>query len=381
MTVPTHTVLIHGVQLVDEGVLTSDAWVLFDGERIAARGVGETWRTVAADEVVAGLPGDVLTPGFVDIHVHGGGGFTFDDGVTAIRAARALHRAHGTTRSVVSLITAPVDELIERVRMVAELTRTDPDILGSHLEGPFLDVAHKGAHTPALLRDPNDDALERLLAAGEGTVRQVTLAPELPGGLDAIRRMVAAGAAAAVGHTSASRDMATEAFDAGASVLTHAFNAMRGLKHREPGPVGAALADERVVIEVIADGVHLHPDVIRVIFASAPSRVALVTDAMAAAGSVDGEYSLGGLDVEVREGVARLAEGGAIAGSTLTQDVALRVAVAAGAPLAVAVRALTSTPAAAVGRPDLGTLAVGALADAVLLDESLHVRRVWTAGV
>lgn len=375
------TLLVHGVRLVDKGHETADAWVHFKDGRVSAQGTGDTWRALVVDEVVAAAPGDVLTPGFVDIHAHGGGGYTFDDGPAAIRAARALHRAHGTTRSVVSLITAPIEVLIERVRMVRELTRTDPDILGSHLEGPFLDVGHKGAHTAALLRDPNDDALDMLLAAGEGTVRQVTLAPELPGGLDAVRRVVAAGAAAAIGHTAASRDMATEAFDAGASILTHAFNAMRGLKHREPGPVGAALADDRVTIEVIADGVHLHPDVVRVLFASAPSRVALVTDAMAAAGSADGEYSLGGLEVEVRAGVARLAEGGAIAGSTLTQDAALRVAVAAGAPLPIAVQALTSTPAAAVGRPDLGTLAVGALADAVLLDADLQVRRVWTAGV
>jgi N-acetylglucosamine-6-phosphate deacetylase len=199
--------------------------------------------------------------------------------------------------------------------------------------------------------------------------------------MEAIRLVVAAGAAAALGHTGADYAAARAAFDAGATILTHAFNAMPGLHHREPGPVAAAAADSRVTLEVIADGVHLHPEIVRGAFALAPGRIALVTDAMAATGAADGVYDLGTLKVEVRGGVARLAGGGSIAGSTLTQDAALRFAVGAGVRLPDAVAALTSVPARAIGRAaDLGALAAGRLADAVLLTADLAVRAVWTAG-
>ena len=291
----------------------------------------------------------MLAPGFIDTHGHGGAGASFDDGAVAIRTARDLHRAHGTTRAVISLVTAPLDDLARNVAGIADLMRTDADILGSHLEGPFLDPAHHGAHEPSLLREPAAADVQRLLDAGGGTVRQVTIAPELPGGLEAIRIVVAAGSAAAVGHTSADAAQTAAAFDAGATILTHAFNAMPGIHHREPGPVLTAAADHRVVLEGIADNVHLHPTVIKLLFDSAPGRVALVTDAMAAAGSADGSYDLGAVKVTVTDGIARADDTGSIAGSTLTQDVALQRSVQAGVPLADAVRALTATPARAIG--------------------------------
>lgn len=375
--------IIHSARLVDAGRDTADAWVLVRDGRVAARGTGDAWRDAAdagtevVDAVAAAGTGAVLVPGFIDIHGHGGGGAAYDDGIEAIRAARALHRSHGTTRAVVSLVTATLDRLAHRVAAVADLVASDETVLGSHLEGPFLDPGHHGAHDPGLLLPPTPDAVERLLAAGRGTVRQVTIAPELPGALAAIETIVGAGAAAAVGHTDADADASLRAFDAGATILTHAFNAMPGLHHRAPGPVGAATRDPRITLEIIADGVHLAPEIVRIAFAAAPGRVALVTDAMAAAGSADGDYLLGALAVRVEDTVARLADG-TIAGSTLTQDAALRTAVAAGVALSDAVTALTSTPARAIGRPDLGSLAVGAPADAVLLDDALHVHRVWT---
>lgn len=376
--------VIHSVRLVDGGEVRDDAWVRFDAGRVTDAGTGETWDRGAGAVVdgtaIAG-PGAILTPGFIDIHCHGGGGASFDDGADAIRTARALHRAHGTTRAVVSLVTAPLDVLAGRVAAVADLASTDAGILGSHLEGPFLAPERKGAHDAALLRDPDFDALAPLLAAGRGTVRQVTLAPELPGGLDAIALVAQSGAAPAVGHTTVNAAQCRAAFDAGARILTHAFNAMPGLHHRDPGPVGAATADPRVTLEVIADGTHVDLELVRILFAAAPGRVALVTDAMAAAGHGDGRYVLGDLGVEVREGTARLVADGAIAGSTLTQDAALRSCVATGIPLADAIQALTNTPAAAIGRgADLGSLAPGFVADAVLLTAGLDVRRVWVAG-
>ena len=377
----TGSLVIHSARIIDRGEIVENGWVRIDDGLVSARGTGTDWD--AADEVidataVAG-PGAVLTPGFVDIHGHGGAGAAFDDGVDAIRTGRALHREHGTTRAVISLVTASLDSLARSVALIADLTETDSDILGSHLEGPFLDPGHHGAHEPTLLRHPTADDVARLLDAGRGTIRQVTIAPELPGGLPAIRQIVAAGSAAAVGHTDADAEMTVAAFDAGASILTHAFNAMPGIHHRAPGPVLAAAADHRVVLEAIADNVHLDPHVIKLVFDAAPGRVALITDAMAAAGSADGHYDLGAVSVTVENGVARADDTGSIAGSTLTQDVALQRAVQAGVAVADAVTALTETPARAIGRDTvLGALRPGLVGDAVLLDAELRVARVWS---
>ena len=372
--------LVHSIRLLGSVSVDSDradAWALLDGDRVAAVGVGG--ELPRADETVDG-GGGCLLPGFIDIHGHGGARASFDDGPEAVAAARAVHRAHGTTRAVLSLITAPIDDLAARVAMVADLSDADPSILGSHLEGPFLDPGHKGAHTESLLRAPDAASVDRLLEAGRGTIRQVTLAPERPGAFDAIRRFVDAGVAVAVGHTDADAETTRRAFDAGATLLTHAFNAMPPIHHRAPGPVVAALRDDRVTLEVIADGVHVDLELIATLFTVAGDRIALITDAMAAAGSQDGRYELGGLAVRVTDGVARLEDGGAIAGSTLTQDAALRHVVGAGVPLELAAHALSRRPAHAIGRDDLGTLDVGALADAVLLDGDLAVRRVWVGG-
>jgi len=381
----TGTTIIHDVRLVSDGVETGDTWVEMRDGAVAAAGTGTDWRSRAATATVVDArevagPGAVLTPGFVDIHGHGGGGFSFEDDENSIRSARALHRAHGTTRAVLSLVSGSLEHLTAQAARIARLTQTDADILGTHLEGPFLDPGHRGAHDPASLWAATPDAVTALLEAGSGTIRQVTLAPELPGAADAIRAFRDAGVAVAVGHTDADTQAARAAFEAGASILTHAFNAMPPLLHRAPGPVGAATGDARVTLEVIADGVHVDPELIRILFAAAPGRIALVTDAMDAAGVGDGRYTLGALEVEVVGGVARLVENGAIAGSTLTQDAALRVAVAAGVDLPAAVDALTVVPARAIGRLDLGSLAVGSPADAVLLTADLSVRAVWCEG-
>lgn len=381
--------VIHSARLVSGGDVVPEAWVRFEGDRVAARGVGDGWRDGLAPATVDGTEATVtdaagcwLAPGFIDLHCHGGGGASADDGDDAIRTVLAAHRAHGTTRTVLSLVTASLDELAGRLAALARVAASDPLLLGSHLEGPFLDRDFRGAHDPALLRAADAASVDRLLAAADGTLRQITIAPEHEGAADATARFVDAGVAVAVGHTGADFETALAAFEAGASILTHAFNGMRGIHHRAPGPVVAAMHADHVTLEVINDGVHVHPDVVRLAFAGAAGRVALVTDAMAATGSADGRYILGSLEVYVVDGVARLVEGGAIAGSTLTQDVALRRAVFdSGIQLADAVTALTDTPAAAIGRAhDLGRLDAGFAADAVLLDDELEVTAVWGAG-
>ena len=371
------TTLLHSATAVDARGETPEAWVLLDGDVI--RAVGDGPDRPQADDVVD-LAECWITPGFVDLHGHGGGGHDYGTGDLA--AALAAHRAHGTTRAVVSLASDRLDVLVDQLGRVARLAADDPRVLGSHLEGPFLAPARRGAHAEEVLLTPDAATIDRLLAAGDGTVRQVTIAPELPGALDAIRRFVAAGVVVAIGHTDADAATARAAFDAGATLLTHAFNAMPGIHHRSPGPVVAAFDDPRVSLELVLDGHHVDPAVAAVAFASAPGRVALVTDAMAAAGGEDGSYRLGALEVVVRDGLATVAGTDTIAGSTLTQDVALGLAVRQlGLSRSDAVAAVTSTPARILGLGDrLGLLEPGYAADVVALTPEGAVHAVWAAG-
>jgi N-acetylglucosamine-6-phosphate deacetylase len=379
MTTAPPSTVVHGAAVVTDHRIIRDGWVRFEGAHVAATGTGHTW---SGADVVLDAEGAWLTPGFVDLHCHGGAGASFDDGAEAIRTALALHEQHGTTRAVLSLVSAPVDVLAERLSGIAELASRDGRILGSHLEGPFLDPGHKGAHDPAALRPPTHEDIRTLLAAARGSLRQITLAPELPRGLEAVKAFTDAGVAVAVGHSGADYAQTLEAIGAGATLLTHAYNAMPGVHHRAPGPIAAAARSPRVTLEVINDGIHVHPEVVRMLFAAAHGRVAMVTDAMAAAGSCDGDYRLGGLAVIVRDGVAHLADGGAIAGSTLTLDAALRRAVVeVGIPVQDAVQAVTHTPAAALGLGRRhGSLLPGRAADAVLLDAEFNVLAVWRDG-
>ncbi len=373
------TTLLHSARKLDAHGQVDDFWVLFDGDSIAATGHGHE-RPDAAASVDAG--GHWLVPGFLDLHGHGGGGHSYDDGADDLAAAVATHRAHGTTRSVISLVAGPVEALSAQLEYIADAASRDPLILGAHLEGPFLAPENRGAHSPEHLIEPSPAAVDALLEASRGHLRQLTIAPELPGAFEAIDVLVEAGVAVGVGHTMADVDLARRAFDIGARILTHAFNAMPGIHHRAPGPIVAAFEDERVTLELILDGKHVHPSVAHLAFTAAPGRIALATDAMAAAGSADGDYTLGDLTVAVRDGLAMLRGTNTIAGSTLTQDRALRIAMrdAHIAP-AAAVEALTLTPARALGLDHRhGLLAVGYAADAVLLDHEWHVTQVWADG-
>jgi N-acetylglucosamine-6-phosphate deacetylase len=297
--------------------LLRPGWIDVQGAVVRAVGAGVPPRP--ADLALGAV---TVVPGFVDIHVHGGGGGAFPADPPDIEAATAtavdLHRRHGTTTMIASLVTAQPADLMAQVTAMAELVRSGL-VAGVHLEGPWLAAERCGAHELSALRDPDPAELDRVLAAGGGTIRMVTLAPERTGGLAAIRRIVDAGAVAAVGHTEATYAQARAAVDAGATVATHLFNAMRPVHHREPGPVLALMQDPRVTVELITDGVHLHPALYREVSRSVgPHRVALVTDAMAAAGMPDGAYRLGSLAVDVVDGVAKVAGTDTIAGSTAT---------------------------------------------------------------
>ena len=364
-----------GTVIAPDAVL-SPGWVDIRAGLIVACGEGEPPRE--PDHVFAQ---STLAPGYVDIHAHGGGGSSFNDADTdaAVERITATHLAHGTTTMMASLVTAPLDELERTVAALAGLVEQGV-LAGIHLEGPWLSPAHRGAHDESLLREPDAETVDRLMRAGRGCVRMVTIAPELEGGLAAVTQIVGFGAVAAIGHTDANYDMTRQAIAAGATAGTHVFNAMRQVHHREPGPALALLEDPNVFAELIADGVHLHPAIVRFIIES-PSRPVFVTDAMAAAGADEGHYKLGALDVSVTDGEARLADG-TIAGSVLTLSAAVRNAVhTAGVPLHLAVRAATQNPADMIGLPDRGRLAAGSRADLIVLDAGLHVTATMQAGV
>ncbi|HYP43766.1 MAG TPA: amidohydrolase family protein [Propionibacteriaceae bacterium] len=343
-------------------------------------------RPGAEDAAGAVRISDWTVPGFVDSHVHGGGGASYPttDAAEALRA-RDFHRHCGTTTSFASLVTADLGTLCAQIATLVPLVVAG-HFAGIHLEGPFLSPARHGAHDPALLRHPDAAALDRLLAAGEGQITMITLAPELPGALAAIERIVAAGAVAAIGHTDGDHTAAAEALDAGATVVTHLFNAMPGVHHREPGPIPLLLSDRRAMVELICDGFHLHPDVVALAIAAAgPERVALVTDAMAAAGAPDGHYSLGDhRSVSVVGGQARLvtADGrpGTIAGSTLTMAAAFAAVVAAGVPIPATASMAATTPARRHRLAGAGVLEAGARADLCVVDDQGSLLRVMQSG-
>ncbi|MGD1254754.1 N-acetylglucosamine-6-phosphate deacetylase [Mycobacterium seoulense] len=365
-------VIAAGIMVLD-GQVRRPGWLETAGGRILACGGGAPPRPVDAD-----FPDGTVVPGFVDMHVHGGGGASYTD-ADGITAAAEFGLRHGTTTTLASLVTAPPAELLAGVRALADATRRGV-VAGVHLEGPWLSRARCGAHDPAQMRDPDPAEIDALLDAGAGTIRMVTLAPELPGADDAIRRFRDAGVVVAVGHTDATYEQTEHAVALGATVGTHLFNAMPPLHHREPGPALALLRHPGVTVEVIADGVHVHPAVVRaVIEAAGPERVAMITDAIAAAGRDDGAFRLGAVTVDVVSGVARVRGTPTIAGSTATMDRIFRT-VHAQAGLAVAAQTTSATPARALGLERVGGLCTGYDANLVVLDGNLRVAAVMVAG-
>ena len=325
----------------------------------------------------------MLAPGFVDLQVNGwhGTDFASADAEACAAAAREL-TATGVTALLPTLITAPLDALVDGVSRIVAASG-DPAgarIVGMHVEGPFLARDFRGAHDERWLQPPTPEAIDRLADAAGGLQLLVTLAPELPGALDAIRRLTARGAVVSIGHTGATADEARAGADAGARMVTHLFNAQRGLHHRRPGVVGVALTDERLVCGLIADLHHVAPEACRIALAAARGRIALVSDATAAGGMPAGRYELGGQAIEVAEGAPPVRADGTIAGSVLAMDRAVANAVSLGLDLPSAVRAASTVPADVLGRADLGRLAPGALADMTWLSDDLQARATWVGG-
>lgn len=376
-------ICIRGGSIITPAQTLNDAAIIIENGKIAAV---ENRRQIALDPPeteVIDANGLLVLPGLIDIHVHGGAGSdTMDATPQALAAMSAFFLRHGVTSYLPTTITNQIELIDRALENVSQnlMAENGARPLGVHMEGPYLTKDYRGAQPLDWLCNPEPHQYRRWLDTG--IVRSVTLAPELPHALEFIREGAARGVRFSAGHTAATYMQMQQAADAGLSLTTHTFNGMPGLHHREPGVVGAALSDERIFCEAIADGVHIHPAVLRMLVrAKGIERVVLVTDAMRAAGLADGEYDLGGQQVSVREGVARTAAGG-LAGSTLTLDTAVRnILEFAGLTLNQAVAMATTTPAAALGLSGRkGIIQPGADADIILVDANLDVKAALVGG-
>ena len=366
--------ILTNARLVSADIANRLGWVEVDGESITSIGFGTRKGDVD-------MQGQYVVPGFIDMHVHGAMGYSFQtEDPDECRAIIDLHRSHGTTTMLGAIGSQPLARMERAAATVAEVVR-EGDLDGIFFEGPFLSERRKGMHDPVNLRLPDVAEVRSLLSAAGGTARMLGFAPELPGGLDILRTLVDEHVIGAVAHTDASYREARDAFDRGAAVATHLFNGMRPIHHRDPGVITAALDDERVVCELVADGYHLNEAIVGFVFRHiGASRVALITDAMAATGLGDGEYYEGRVVVE--NGQAMLADKSSIAGSTLTMDRAVRrVVQCSGVSLQDAITAASATPARILGLGRTrGTLSPGARADLVAMSADLTVLRVMRAG-
>jgi N-acetylglucosamine-6-phosphate deacetylase len=375
--------VLTGARVVTPDGVRADVSVQVAGGVIAAVDATQDARRAPAGRVVD-LQGAWLLPGYVDLHMHGGGGHSVAASREAMDAAVAFHRTRGTTSTLVSLMTAPVDDLCAQLAWAAELSRRGPGpgghVLGSHLEGPFLSPRRCGAQNQAHMIAPDRAVLHRLIVAAEGTLRVITLAPELDGALGLIEPLRHAGVIVALGHSDATYEQAMVAIRAGARHATHLFNAMPPLHHRHPGLAGAVL-DAGLPAELINDGRHVHPALVRLVARVNPCPV-LITDAIDATGGGEGTFVLGGQEVHVHGGEARLAGTRSLAGSTLTMDEAVRRAVRdSGLSIEQASAAASAHPARVLGLDaDIGSIAPGRRADMVVLDDDLGVIAVMAGG-
>jgi N-acetylglucosamine-6-phosphate deacetylase len=365
-------VVITAPQILTADGMVSDASVVIEDGLIAA--------VRPASEADTVLPDGILAPGLIDLQVNGFFGVDFAEaGPDEWRTVAQRLPETGVTSFLPTLITAPIDALVDGLRCAdAAMGGDGARILGVHVEGPFLAAERRGAHDAGLFCDPTPERIAALLEPG--TLALLTLAPERDGALEAIESLSDAGVVVSVGHSDATADVVLAAATAGALMVTHLFNAQRGIHHREPGVAGMALADPRLVCGLILDGHHVVDAVARIALAAAPGRIALVTDAIAAAGMPPGLYELGGEPVIVRDGEPPRRPSGTIAGASLRLDDAVARAVALGVDPADAIGAATRVPADVLGRADLGRIAPGAAADLVWLGPDFRVRATWVAG-
>ncbi|MFE6799830.1 N-acetylglucosamine-6-phosphate deacetylase [Paenibacillus chitinolyticus] len=323
--------------------------------------------------------GRLLIPGMIDVHIHGANGFDMMDGSeTSIQEVSRACAATGCTSFLATSVSSTIEDLIDMIRSVKRVAghEVGAKIAGLHLEGPYLNTKRKGMQNERFLRHPDLAEMKEIFDEANGLIKMVTIAPELPGGMELISFLKETGVIIAVAHSDATYEEAKQAFEAGASHVTHCFNGMRPIHHRDPGLVVAAFEEEHVSLQAIVDGIHLHPAIVRMMHRfKGPDGMVLITDALQAMGLGDGKYMFGGHPVTVSEGVARL-EDGTLASSTVTMNEALRLTVDTGISLTDAVKMASSSPARLLGLANKGKISVGFDADLVLLDEQFQVQ--WT---
>jgi len=363
------------------GRILQPGYVTVAGGRVMAVAPGQPPRAPDIE-----LPAGALLPGFVDLQVNGYFGVEFQNASADgwVKVATGLPQT-GTTAVLPTFVTAPPGGLGQALRAAAALIPALPQraarVLGVHAEGPFIAPARRGAHNEAWIAEPTPAAVDDMLEAGQEVLRLVTLAPERDGAMAAIGRLTDAGVGVSIGHSDATARQVAEAADRGARMVTHLFNALRPLHHREPGIVGQALADPRLSSGLITDMHHVAPQVCVLAFRAAPGRICAVTDAAACAGMPPGRYLLGGEPIELpRDGEPPVRADGTLAGSALRMDVGVKNMVASGIGLAEAVAAASRVPADLIGRPDLGRIAPGARADLAWLGDDLRTRATWIGG-
>jgi N-acetylglucosamine-6-phosphate deacetylase len=381
-------IVLSGARVVAGGRVLDPGWVVVRGDRIAAVGEGDPPDGTAPDGAAVDLAGRWLLPGYIDLHVHGGGGGSLTGAdPDEHRAATEYHGRHGTTSLLATTVSSSPDHLVAAIGSLRETMRgpvRGARILGINMEGPYLSVECRGAHDPAKVRDPDLEEFGRLAALADGALRVVTVAPERPGASELIAAVRAAGAVVSLGHSATPYDVALAAVDLGATLVTHMFNGMHPLHHRRPGMVGAGLNSPELTCELIADGLHVDPAVVCLfVTAKGVDRTVLITDCMHAAGLPEGDYDMGeGHLVTVAGGLAVLTGSDTIAGSTLTMEQAVKNVVRwAGVSVAEASRMASENQARLLDRPGLtGRIVADGLADLVVLDGDLTVRATMVGG-
>lgn len=375
--------------LAPNGVVEPALMVVDEGRIREIGALGD--RQLPAGATQCDFGDGVIVPGYVDLHIHGNAGYdVMDEGAEALPAIERMLARHGVTSYLPTTVTAPIDRTLRALERLADAIEASAQNktnregravpLGIHLEGPFISHARRGVHPPENLLPPKVETFERFWEAARGHIRVMTLAPELEGAIELIRAAAARGVCVSLGHSDADFAATERAIDAGARHATHIFNAMRPLGHRDPGILGAVLTDSRVSADIIADGIHLDPAIVKLVAQSkGPELTVLITDATAATGMPDGRYRLGSIEVDVHDGKCTFE--GKLAGSVLTMDRAVRnLAQFAGWTLFEAVGAATCNPARAVQCPGKGSLRTGADADFLVLDERGDVLRTFVGG-
>jgi len=383
------TILLHTAKAITPATELPDAGILIRDGVIEAIGPREGM-SLPMDAEEFNATHLTAIPGFVDVHIHGAGGYDVMEGTNeALRVVTRTVARHGTTSFVATTVTASPENTVKSVEGIAryitaqyETDEPRAEVLGIHYEGPFISPVRRGVHPKEWIQLPSAEMLERFFHAAAGNARILTIAPELLGAAPCIDAARKAGVVVAMGHTDATYEQARAGIARGAHHAVHVYNAMRPFSHRDSGVIGAVLTSPDVTAELIADGVHVEEPAMRLLLqAKGAGCVVLVSDGVSATGMPDGKYMLGGFEVNVSGGVCRNVEGN-LAGSTLTLDRALRNVVALGASLPDTVRMLTLNPATLLGIEfKKGALRTGADADIVLLDETLHVANVWARGV